>query len=95
MEIAIQVIWWIGFIWAVIATGILLKQVSLLVGELLAIRKLAEFTRDAAAGMGAHSEQFAGLDALGKSARELHESARRQAEEISSLEEQSAKWRRD
>ena len=95
MEIAIQVIWWIGLIWALIATGILLKLVSLLLAELSAISRLAVITRDAAAGIAANTEQLASFKALGSPAQRVAAAAERQANAIAAIEEKSRRWRKD
>lgn len=54
MEIANQVVWWIGLIGALLITLVILKEVSLVLQTLGDIHKLAEFTRDAARGISAN-----------------------------------------
>lgn len=51
METAIQVIWWIGLAGALVATLVILKQVSLMLRVLRDIHHLAKFTRDASRGI--------------------------------------------
>jgi hypothetical protein len=51
METAIQVVWWIGLIGALVLTLVILKEVMLVLRVLRDIHQLAELTRTAARGV--------------------------------------------
>ncbi len=64
METTIQVIWWIGLVLALIATVVILKQVSVTLRTLRHIHELAQHIRTAARGLADHvgaASQLAGL----------------------------------
>jgi hypothetical protein len=64
MEIAIQVIWWIGIIGALIPILIILKEVALVLRTLDDIYQLARLTRDAAGGVARNVSVIPSLGAL-------------------------------
>ena len=51
MRTAIEVIWWIGLLGALVPTLVILKEVSLLLRVLTDIHRLGIYTRDAARGI--------------------------------------------
>lgn len=61
METAIQVVWWIGLIGALVLTLIVLKQVAVLLRVLRDIQQLAELTREAARGLAGNAAASARL----------------------------------
>lgn len=75
METAIQVVWWIGLIGAVIATLIILQEVVLVLGTLNDIHRLAQFTRDAARGIAVNMGAVSRLAALDDPGRRMREGA--------------------
>ena len=64
MEVAIQVVWWIGQIVALIRTLIILKEVALVLRTLSAIYRLAHLTRDAARGVASNVSVIPSLGGL-------------------------------
>ena len=64
MEIAIQVIWWIGLIGALVPILIILKEVALVLRTLNDIYQLASITRDAARGVARNVSVIPSLGAL-------------------------------
>ena len=56
MEIAIQVVWWIGLVGALAATVVILKQVVLVLRLLRDIDQLVRVTRTAARKLASHLE---------------------------------------
>ena len=65
MRRAIQVVWWIGLIGALVATLAVLKEVALVLRALKDIHQLTERTRDAARGVAANlaaTPRLAGLE---------------------------------
>jgi hypothetical protein len=64
MELAIQIVWWIGLLLALLATLVILKQIAVVLRTLNHILELAVRTRDAARGLARGTEAIAGLDAL-------------------------------
>ena len=64
MEIAIQVIWWIGLLGALVPTLIILKEVALVLRTLNDIYQLARVTRDAGAGVARNLSVIPSLGAL-------------------------------
>lgn len=51
MDTAVQAVWWIGLVGALIATAVILKQVAVILMVLRGIHRLAERTREAAEGV--------------------------------------------
>lgn len=64
METAIIVVWSLGLIVALIATMVILKQVSMILGVLQGIHRLGEITRDAARGIAANVEVVPDLGSI-------------------------------
>jgi sorbitol-specific phosphotransferase system component IIC len=64
MEIAIQLVWWIGLIGALIPTLIILKEVALVLRTLGEIHRLACLTRDAAHGVASNVSVIPSLGVL-------------------------------
>jgi hypothetical protein len=67
MRTAIELVWWIGLVGALVPTVVILKLAFLVVGRLRDILRLAGLTRDAAAGVAAHVaavEELRGVGAL-------------------------------
>ena len=54
MRLAIEVVWWIGLLGALVPTLVILKEAFLVVGTLRRILFLAESTHVAAQGIAAH-----------------------------------------
>ncbi len=75
MRTAVFVVWLIGLVGALIATLVILKEVALVLRELKAIYRLAEFTREAAQGLATNASAASRLTALEESARKLREGA--------------------
>ena len=71
MQTAIIIIWSIGLIVALIATVIILKQVTIVLRALKGIHRLGIITRDAARGIEANVEAVPRLPSLDEPAREL------------------------
>lgn len=68
MNRAVLIAWWIGLIGALIATLVILKEVSLVLRTLRDINNLAETTRDAARGI---AENVATVSRLADAAEPL------------------------
>jgi sorbitol-specific phosphotransferase system component IIC len=64
MDVAIQVVWWIGLIGALIPTLIILKEVALVLRTITDIYRLARITRDAARGVATNVSVIPSLAAL-------------------------------
>jgi len=75
MRPAIFVVWLTGLVGALIATLVILKEVSLVLRELKAIHRLAEFTREAAQGLATNASATSQLATLDEPARKLREGA--------------------
>jgi hypothetical protein len=73
MEIAIQIIWWIGLIGALPATLLILKEVALVLRVLRHILELAELTRDAARQIERNTAVIPELDGLAQPVADLRE----------------------
>ena len=86
MQTAIQVVWWIGLIGAVIATLVILKEVALVLRVLGHIHRLAELTREAAQGVAANAAAVSRLPELEGPARGLREGTGSLASVAASLE---------
>lgn len=71
MEIAIQVVWWIGLLGALLVTLFVLKQVFLLLRVLKDIHRLGEIIRDAARGLADNAVEIPRLQELAEPAREM------------------------
>lgn len=86
MELAIQIVWWIGLIGALIATLVILKEVALILHTLRNIHQLAEYTRDAALGITENLEPAPQLSLLGEPARKLDENTSEIAAIVTAIE---------
>jgi hypothetical protein len=64
VEVAIQVVWWIGLIGALIPTLVILKEVALVLRTLNDIYRLARITREAARGIATNVSIIPSLGAL-------------------------------
>jgi hypothetical protein len=87
MRPAIFVVWLTGLVGALIATLVILKQVALVLRELRAIHRLAEFTREAAQGLATNASAASRLAASEESARRLREGAGVLASAAASVEQ--------
>jgi uncharacterized membrane protein YcjF (UPF0283 family) len=90
METAIQVVWWIGLVVALVLTLVILKEVSLVVGTLRDIARLAELTREAARGMAGHLASASRLKGAADPAFALRDDARALARSAGSIERKLA-----
>ena len=86
MQRAIQVVWWIGLLGALIGTLVILKQVTLVVRALRDIQRLAEITRDAAQELATNAAAISRLEGSEEPARRLREAAVALAAAATSLE---------
>jgi hypothetical protein len=68
---AIEIVWSIGLLGALVTTVVMLKEVALVLRALREIHELARMTRDAAEGIARNVEPIAGLDAVAGPAGEL------------------------
>ena len=84
---AIQVMWWIGLIGALIATLAILKEVALVLRALRDIQRLAGITREAAQGVAANLAASSRLAGTEDRARELGEGAAALASAVAALEQ--------
>lgn len=75
METAIQVVWWIGLVGALIPTLVILKEVAVVLRALRDIHRLAELTRDAARGIADNVAVGPRLALVGGPGQELRETA--------------------
>lgn len=64
MDTAIQVVWWIGLLGALIPTLVILKEVALVLRTVGEIYRLAAITRDAARGVATNVAVIPGLGVL-------------------------------
>lgn len=87
MQTAVFVVWLIGLIGALIATLVILKEVALVLRELRAIHRLAEFTREAAQGLATNASVTSQLATLDEPARRLREGAGVLASATASVEQ--------
>lgn len=71
MRLAIEIIWWIGIIGALVPTLVILKEAFLVIGTLRAILRLAEATHVAAQGVGVHVQPAAKLQGLSEIVQRL------------------------
>jgi hypothetical protein len=71
MEIAIQLVWWIGLVGALIPTLIILKEVALVLRTLGEIHRLARLTGEAAHGVARNVSVVPSLGALAEPLTEL------------------------
>jgi hypothetical protein len=76
METAIQVIWWIGLVLALLATVVILKQVAVTLRTLRHIHELAQHIRTAAQGLADHLAAAPQLSELKEPAVRLREATR-------------------
>lgn len=86
MEIAIQVVWWIGLLGALILTLVILKQVAVLLRTLRGIHQLAELIRDAARGIATNLQPVPGLAGAAEPLGRAHEAAGALARVAGSIE---------
>ncbi len=84
---AIFVVWLTGLVGALIATLVILKEVALVLRELRAIHRLAEFTREAAQGLATNASAASRLATSVEPACRLREGARAVASASASLEQ--------
>jgi hypothetical protein len=85
---AIFVVWLTGLVGALIATLVILKEVALVLRELRAIHRLAEFTRESAQGLATNASAASRLRASEEPARKLREGAGDLASAASSVEQE-------
>lgn len=71
MRSAIQVVWWIGLLGAVLMTLAILKEVALVLRALRELDELARMTRKAAEGIASNVATISKLDGLSEPVREL------------------------
>lgn len=86
METAIQIVWWIGLLGALVATLVILKEVALVVRALRDIHRLAEFTRDAAHGVATNVAAASRLERVAEPAGTLQEATGSLAATAASIE---------
>ncbi len=86
METAIQVVWWIGLIGALILTLVILKEAALLLRVLRDIHQLAELTREAARGVAGNVGVAPKLAGAPQLALELRDSVHGLARAAGSIE---------
>ena len=86
MALAIEVIWWVGLVGALIPTVVILKEVALIVRELRHILQLAQLTHRAAEGVAAHVQVVPRMGALAEPAGELSEALLRLKKTVGRLE---------
>ncbi|HYY44088.1 MAG TPA: hypothetical protein VE975_02745 [Actinomycetota bacterium] len=84
---AIFVVWLTGLVGALIATLVILKEVALVLRELRAIHRLAEFTREAAQGLATNASAASRLATSEEPTRRLREGARAVASASATLEQ--------
>ena len=87
MRPAIFLVWLTGLVGALIATLVILKEVALVLRELKAIRRLAEFTREAAQGLATNASAASRLGSLEEPTRRLREGAGDLASAVASVEQ--------
>lgn len=90
MEIAIQVLWWLGLALALGATLVILKQVFLVVGTLRDILHLTGVTRTAARGLAEGLAQVRDLPRLEEPALAVREAAASLARSAGAIERRVA-----
>ena len=71
MDTAIQITWWIGLVGALVLTGVILKEVALLLRALADIARLAEIIREAARALAVNVEGSRHLTDVAHPAGEL------------------------
>jgi hypothetical protein len=91
METAIQVIWWIGLVGALIATVVILKQVVLILRVLRGIHRLAVLTRTASQGIARNVATAPRLGATTESARGLRDAVHALAVAADSIQRKLAR----
>lgn len=87
MRPAIFIVWMTGVAGALVATLVILKEVALVLRELKAIHRLAEFTREAAQGLSTNASAASRLAVSEEPARRLREGAGALATASASLEQ--------
>ncbi len=87
MDRAIQVVWSIGLIGALVATLAILKEVSLVLRALKDIHRLAEYTQEAAQGVARNVAAVSQLAALEEPAQRLYEATDALASTTASVEQ--------
>lgn len=90
MEIAIQVVWWLGLAVALGLTLVILKEVFLVVGVLQDILHLAGITRTAARGLADGLRQARDLPRIEEPAVAVREAAASLARSAGALERRVA-----
>jgi len=90
MQVAIQVVWWIGLIGALILTLVILKEVALLLRVLKDIHELAKLTHEAAQGIATNVAVISRMEGLAEPARGVREATAALATTAASLEQQLA-----
>lgn len=85
MEAAIQVVWWIGLLGALILTLVILKEVALVVRTLRGIHELAGRTAEAARGVARHVSVGSGLADVSEAAPALRNAAHSLAQAAGAL----------
>ena len=85
-ERAIQVVWWIGLIGALVITAAILKLVMLVVRALQDIHRLAYYTREAARGVAGNVAEVSRQAELEEPARRLREATGDLASATASVE---------
>ena len=86
METAIEIIWWVGLLGALIPPVVILKEVALVVRELRHILQLAQLTHRAAEGVAAHVQVVPQMGALAGPAEELSEALLRLKSAVAQVE---------
>ena len=71
MRTAIEIVWWIGLLGALVPTAVIVKEALLVIGTLRRIRQLAEHTRVAAQGIVVHLQPVPRLQGAGDIVKEL------------------------
>ena len=85
MRLAIELIWWIGLVGALVPTLVILKEAFLVVGTLRRILRLAEATHVAAKGIGVHMHPAARLRGLAEIVQRLDDDVRDAAQAVRRL----------
>lgn len=85
MNRAIEAMWWIGLIGALVATLAILKAVSLVLRALIDIHQLSELTHEAAEGVATNLAVVSKLSDLEEPAGELRQSVAALASAVTTL----------
>ncbi len=89
METAVQVVWWIGLVLALLATVVILKQVAVTLRTLRHIHELTKHIRTAARGLADHVGAASQLRGLQEPAVRLREATRATAAAADALSRRS------